>query len=94
VDWPEAADFYERWSKTLDEDERNRTLKEFSLEHMRKVWNLVVPTPVSSLFWWPWLKNYHGETDLGWPDETGWGDIPKYLWVDRDLKFQMVGERD
>ena len=60
---------------------------------MRLVYNIILPTPVGEGFWWPWLKGYHGETDLGWPDETGWGEIPKYLWIDQDLKYEMTGRR-
>lgn len=94
VDWPAAADLLETWSKTLDPAERNRMLKEHSIEEMRRAYNIILPVPVSSRFWWPWLKGYSGEMDLGYPDETGWGDIPKYLWIDQDLKFQMTGSRD
>jgi len=94
VDWPEAADMFERWSKTLDADERNRMLREHSVEEMRRAYNIIIPIPVSSTFWWPWLKGYSGEMDLGYPDETRWGDMPKYLWVDQDLKFEITGRQD
>ena len=90
----EAADLFERWSKTLDADERNRMLKEHSIVSMRQAFNIIIPVTVSSRFWWPWIKNYSGEMDLGYPDETGWGEIPKYLWIDRDLKEQIIGRRD
>lgn len=79
---------------TLDDAERNAILKEENLRHMELVYNIVLPTPEGELFWWPWLKAFHGERDLGWPDESAWGEIPKYLWVDQDLKFEMVGERE
>ena len=94
VDWPDAALLFETWSKTLDPAERNRMLKEHSVEQMRRVYNIVVPIPVGNLFWWPWLKNFSGQTDLGVPDETGWGDMPKYIWIDQDLKFEITGKRD
>ena len=36
-------------------------------------------------FWWPWLKNYHGETTVGYYNAI-W---PQYIWLDRDLKEAM-----
>ena len=94
VDWPEAALMFETWSKTLDSDERDRMLKEHSVEQMRQVYNIIVPIPVGTTFWWPWLKNYSGQMDLGVPDETGWGELPKYIWVDQDLKYDIADKRD
>ena len=91
---PEAVEVVRKMGRTLDENERyNKILKEANLRHMRAAYNIVLPTPVGYTFWWPWLKGYHGETDLGWPDESAWMEIPKYLWIDRDLKFKMTGAR-
>ncbi|MBI2851467.1 MAG: ABC transporter substrate-binding protein [Chloroflexi bacterium] len=36
-------------------------------------------------FWWPWLINYSGETDMGY---YVW-NAPKFLWIDQELKKQM-----
>jgi ABC-type transport system substrate-binding protein len=91
---PKSVEISQLLRRTLDEDERDSLLKEENLRHAGLVYNIVLPTPVGEIFWWPWLKGYDGETDLGWPDESGWGEIPKYLWVDQDLKFEMVGERE
>ena len=38
----------------------------------------------SSTLWWPWLKNYSGETYVGYYD-TPWG----YVWYDEALKKSM-----
>jgi peptide/nickel transport system substrate-binding protein len=38
-------------------------------------------------FWWPWLKNYYGEANVG-----DWGNpmpILAYIWIDQDLKNEM-----
>jgi peptide/nickel transport system substrate-binding protein len=49
------------------------------------------PTPYSYVFWWPWIKNYHGEAGVNWYETfTSW--VP-YVWVDQDLKEQMTGRR-
>ena len=39
------------------------------------------PSPYSYVIWWPWLKNYHGETTVGlW--------LP-FIWIDQNLKKSM-----
>ena len=35
--------------------------------------------------WWPWLKNYSGEQNIGYDDGT-W---PQFIWIDQDLKKSM-----
>ena len=35
--------------------------------------------------WWPWVKNYSGETTVGWV-ATFW---PRYAWIDQPLKKTM-----
>ena len=90
----EANNLAETWSRISDADERNSILKEHSVGEMRQCYNIIIPIPVGNTFWWPWLKNYSGQTDLGYPDETGWGEMPKYLWVDQDLKYEITGKRD
>ena len=89
-----AVDFSNAYRINPDLAGRDADLKEFNLYELGMTYNLVIPIPAGHFFWWPWLKNFSGQTDLGWPDETGWGEIPKYIWVDRDLKFEIAGTRD
>ncbi len=46
----------------------------------------VIPTPwpYISTFWWPWLKDYHGETAVR-VSGLAW----KYVWIDQALKASM-----
>jgi peptide/nickel transport system substrate-binding protein len=37
--------------------------------------------------WWPWVKNYYGETDSG--GSSNMGIIAAYTWIDQDLKASM-----
>ena len=39
----------------------------------------------SHTLWWPWLKNYSGEINVGY-DATQW---PQYVWYDQELKKAM-----
>jgi peptide/nickel transport system substrate-binding protein len=44
------------------------------------------PAQDSTTFWWPWLKNYSGETAHGILNGFHYA---KYLWIDQDLKKSM-----
>ncbi len=79
----------ERLDQISDDDEYYRLLKENTIHQLEMMYEILTATPISVSFWWPWLKGYHGESDLGWPDETRWGEIPKYLWIDQELKKSM-----
>ena len=47
----------------------------------------VIPavTPGYHTLWWPWLKNYSGELNVGYDDPV-W---PTYIWYDQALKTSM-----
>jgi peptide/nickel transport system substrate-binding protein len=51
-----------------------------------------LPNAISDYYnlWWPWLKNYYGTYSPGYYNYDGW---VKYGWVDRDLKYEMIGKR-
>jgi peptide/nickel transport system substrate-binding protein len=55
---------------------------------LEQAWYIPRPAPYVYHFWWPWLKNYHGEIDLGY--NASW---PKFVWIDQDLKKQMQGAK-
>jgi peptide/nickel transport system substrate-binding protein len=46
-------------------------------------WAVSTPAQTSTSFWWPWMKNYHGETALGILNTWGW---TKFVWIDSDMK--------
>lgn len=47
-----------------------------------------IPTPryPQSTMWWPWLKNYSGETSVGYFAGDNW---IKYIWIDQALKKSL-----
>ena len=52
---------------------------------------LGLPAPASYTFWWPWVKNYHGEYAVGtWCNRLS---FPTWAWLDQDLKEEMTGRR-
>ena len=50
------------------------------------------PTPYVYSFWWPWIKNNHGEVHVnysGWDQAgTSWAT---FIWLDQDMREDMSG---
>jgi len=44
------------------------------------------PIYPQATFWWPWLKNYSGEIQIGYFDTNYW---VSYIWIDQALKKSM-----
>jgi peptide/nickel transport system substrate-binding protein len=72
--------------RELDEGKRNQMIKEAGLEMFMDVRVIPLYLPPKANYWWPWLKNYHGEVSLqdGHP-----GSLWQYLWVDQNMKQEM-----
>jgi len=54
---------------------------------------ICISVAVFHLFWARWLREYHGEADLGLTPEMGATETYRYLWVDQDLKCVITGQR-
>jgi peptide/nickel transport system substrate-binding protein len=39
----------------------------------------------SYTFWWPWLKNFYGDTSIGWFNSN----FTQFAWIDQDMKKAM-----
>jgi peptide/nickel transport system substrate-binding protein len=61
-------------------DQLHRELMPYALE---QVWHIPGPGPYLYTFWQPWLKNYHGEGNIGY--QPAW---VRYVWIDQDLKMK------
>jgi peptide/nickel transport system substrate-binding protein len=68
----------------IDMPEADRLFRELMPYIVEQAYYLPVPSFHAYSLWWPWLKNYHGET---------WIRFAKYWWIDRDLKEEMTGRR-
>jgi peptide/nickel transport system substrate-binding protein len=68
-----------------DEDKAMARYKELAIYMQDKAW--VIPNVISSnyYFWWPWIKNYSGEQNIGFGHYV-W---PKFIWYDKAMKQQM-----
>ena len=53
---------------------------------IRPVPMVFLPAPHYFIAWWPWVKNYNGETRAGAAKP---GPIYARVWIDQDLKKKM-----
>ena len=51
-----------------------------------QAWAVTTPAGTGTIFWWPWVKNFHGEGAVGILNTNGW---TKWVWVDQSLKTSM-----
>ena len=94
---PVAEEVFGEWLGMWSPDqaeERAAMLKQEYLREIMLAWTIYTPTPYPLLFWWPWVKNIHGISTMGRGTEVGTLIKYKYVWVDRDLKYDMTGTRD
>jgi len=70
----------------LQPEVRAAALKEAVPFILDKAWYIEPPNIITSVFWQPWLKRYHGEYCCGYTQFNGW---VRYCWIDQDLKKEM-----
>jgi peptide/nickel transport system substrate-binding protein len=86
VDDPHVNEVYVEVQKhmLINQPEVDRLYRELTPYVLEQAWVVPRPTSYSYVFWWPWVKNYHGEISVDWSEsQTSW--IP-YVWIDQDLK--------
>ena len=70
----------------IDQAQAAKIHKELMKDVLDQAW--VIPTPYVPQyhFWWPWVKNYYGETEVGYNNIQ---PIVARIWIDQDLKKQI-----
>ncbi|HBP68357.1 MAG TPA: ABC transporter substrate-binding protein, partial [Alcanivorax sp.] len=64
-----------------------RELNDFIIEEaVPHVW---LPTEMVYSAWWPWVKNYHGETRIGAVKPNA---IYARIWIDQELKDKILND--
>jgi ABC-type transport system substrate-binding protein len=66
-------------------DQLHRDLMPYVLE---QAWYIPRPGPYLHNVWQPWLKNYHGEGNIGY--KPSW---LHFVWIDQDLKASITGRK-
>ncbi|MBI4768628.1 MAG: hypothetical protein HY787_29250 [Deltaproteobacteria bacterium] len=47
---------------------------------------IILPAPYTYAVWWPWVKNYYGETSIRASQSDS---ILARIWIDQELKKKM-----
>jgi len=67
-------------------DEADRTHKEIMKYVYSQVWAIPAVISPTSSFWWPWVKNFHGEKSIGFDRAY---QYTNFIWIDSQLKASM-----
>jgi len=73
----------------IDENKLNELNAQLMPYVLEQAWVIPKPNPWYYVVWWPWVKNYHGEL------QVGYYNLPSYLmyeWQDQTLKSQLTGK--
>ena len=72
--------------KTRDEGKRQQMLRDMTVEIFDKAPYVWMPVPYVYTAWWPWVKNYGGELNVG---SARPGPIYARIWIDEEMKKKM-----
>ena len=80
----EAANQQIQKNVIVNMPEADRLYREMLPYIVEQAYYIPTPTPTNYALWWPWLKNFYGETPVR---------FAVYCWIDQDLKQPMTGRR-
>ena len=83
---PEFGKMFDAASHERDDNKRFAMFHEMTRNILRGVPYVFLPVPYYYGAWWPWVKNYNGETRAGAAKP---GPIYARLWIDQALKKRM-----
>ena len=83
---PKFDELASRMLAETDPAKRAALSKEASLILLDQVPRMPIEPIAEGYFWWPWLKNYYGETNVEDQDIL---PVITRMWIDQDLKKQM-----
>jgi len=83
---PHGVDLLDRAFRERDEAKCNELVKELNMYWLDQAVAFRCPQRYSYIVWWPWLKNYAGETSAGFHHR---GYVDARIWIDQELKKEM-----
>ncbi len=85
---PETRAAYDEVLKYIGKDDAKvrQAVKTVVPHILENAWGIWVPTPLEYWMWWPWVQNYHGETNFG---HIGTHEYRIYIWLDEAMKKAM-----
>jgi peptide/nickel transport system substrate-binding protein len=73
-------------AEEMDTAKRQALVKELGIYVIDEAVFLPLGDPYVVAAWWPWVKNYFGETECGY---TNYAGIASNVWIDEKLKAEM-----
>ena len=73
-----------------DLETRNALYKDVTTYILGQALYISLPSGPTYTAWWPWLSEYTGQLTIG---TQAWGEFMANLWLDLDLKEEMIGKR-
>jgi peptide/nickel transport system substrate-binding protein len=70
----------------MKEDERRERWRKLNVYVMQQAPAVWMPGHYTYLAWWPWVKNYYGEVNVGCHRP---GPVLARIWIDKELKKKM-----
>ena len=85
---PKTLEVYDTINRNLGKDNQKwiTALKNVVPFIVEESWGVWMPAYFNYIMWWPWLKNFHGETHVGY---VQWYEFTRYSWIDQNLKTSM-----
>ncbi|MBI2829574.1 MAG: ABC transporter substrate-binding protein [Chloroflexi bacterium] len=82
-----VEDYFPRIQRAVvtDTREANRLHKELMKYVLDQAWAIPAVVPPEYTLWWPWLKNYNGEVNIGYIRRHFYN----WVWIDEALKNSM-----
>jgi len=90
IDDQRINETFERWQTLeyfLEPSKVHAEMKELVPYVLDNCWMIQFPVPYTHTMWWPWLKQYNGESMIG--EQSNNENWIIYPWIDQDLKETM-----
>jgi peptide/nickel transport system substrate-binding protein len=70
----------------VDLEEQEAFMKDVCLYYIKPCSRIEMPTAYVNAYWWPWVKNWYGDTEIGFLSCQA--ELMR-MWIDQDLKESM-----
>jgi peptide/nickel transport system substrate-binding protein len=70
----------------VDLEEQEAFMREVCLYYIKPCSRIEMPTAYVQAYWWPWVKNWYGDTEVGFLSCQA--ELMR-MWLDDDLKAEM-----
>ena len=72
----------------LDWEKMGTMYKDIEAKMRAEAYQVYLPAGYSYYLWWPWLKGWSGETNVGYYNAY---NQMAYMWIDTDLREELTG---